>query len=95
MAGSHRQSRGAAFERGDPLLQHRAGRVGDAGIDVAEGLQAEQRCGMIDVFEHEGGCLVDRRDAGARRGIGLRPGVDRQGGETGDVLVEGVVGHGE
>ena len=93
MAGSNRQSRGPALQGGHPLFQHRAGRVGDAGIDVSEGLQAEERRGMIDILEHEGGRLVDRRDAGARRRIGLRARVNRQGGETGDVLVEGIAGH--
>ena len=78
MAGGDREPRSAAFERGDPLLQHRRGRVADAGIDVAEGLQAEQRGGMVDILEHEGGGLVDRRRARPGRRIGLCAGMDRQ-----------------
>ena len=38
---SHGKSRRAAFERRDPLLQHRLGRVHDAGIDVAESFEIE------------------------------------------------------
>ena len=53
VAGSDRERRGAAFERGDALFQHRVGRVADAGIDVAECLQAEQRGGVVGVVEHE------------------------------------------
>ena len=71
-----------AFERGDALLERRGRRVGDAGIDVAERLQPEQRGGVVDVVEHEGGRLVDRRDARAGRRIGPRAGVDREGRET-------------
>src|SRR5499427_8845290 len=53
MAGSDREAGGAALERGDALLEHGVGRVADAGVDVAERLQAEQRGGMVDVLEHE------------------------------------------
>ena len=53
VAGSDRQRRGAAFERGDALFQHGIGRVADARIDVAEGLQPEQRGGMVGIVEHE------------------------------------------
>ena len=53
VAGGDRERRGAAFERGDALFQHRVGRVGDAGIDVAERLQPEQRGGVVGVVEHE------------------------------------------
>ena len=73
---------GAAFERGDALLQHRVGRIADARIDVAEGLQPEQRGGVVDVVEHEGGGLVDRRRARAGRRVGLRAGVDGKRGEA-------------
>ena len=76
VAGGDRERRGAAFERGDALLQHRVGRVADARVDVAEGLQAEQRGGVIDVVEHEGGRLVDRRRARAGGRVGLRAGMD-------------------
>ncbi len=42
MPGGDRQSGGAAFERGDALLQYRVGWIADARVNVAEGLQAEQ-----------------------------------------------------
>ncbi len=48
-----RKPGGAAFERRDALFQHCIGRVADAGIDVAERLQAEQRGRVIDVLEYE------------------------------------------
>ena len=83
VAGRDREAGGAAFERRDALLQHRVGRVADAGIDVAEGLQAEQRGGVIDVVEHEGRRLVDRRRARAGGRVGLRAGVDRKRGKAG------------
>ena len=40
--GCGRHARGAAFERGDALLEHRRGGIADAGVDVAESLQTEQ-----------------------------------------------------
>ena len=63
------------------LLEHRLGRVHDAGVDVAERLKAEQRGGMIDIVEDEGRRLVDRRDARARRRVWLGPGMNRKRAE--------------
>jgi hypothetical protein len=83
------EGRRRALQRRDALLERRGGRVGDAGVDVAERLQAEQRGGVIDVVEHEGGGLIDRGDARAGRRIGPRAGVDRQRRKAGLV-----VGHG-
>jgi hypothetical protein len=53
VAGGDRETGGAAFERGDALLEHGVGRIADAGIDVAERLQAEQRRRVVDVIEYE------------------------------------------
>src|SRR5690606_4877540 len=53
---------GAAFERGNALLEHALGRVHDARVDIAELLQAEQRRGMAGIIEYVGSGLVDRRD---------------------------------
>ena len=89
MAGGDAERSRAALERCDALFQHRRRRVGDARVDVAERLQAEQRGGMVDVVEDEGGRLVDRRCARAGRGIGLGAGMDGEGGKAGD----GLVGH--
>ena len=78
MAGCDGERRGAALQRSDALLQHRLRRVPDARVDVAEGFQREQRGGVLDVVEDEGGGLVDRRGARAGRRVGLRPRMDRQ-----------------
>ena len=44
----------AAFQRRHALLEDVGGGVHDAGIDVAELLQREQRGRMVGVLEHEG-----------------------------------------
>src|SRR5690606_40480252 len=73
---------GAAFQRGDPGLQHRRRRIGDAGVDVAEGLQAEQTGGVVDIVENEGRGLVDRSRARAGRRIRLGASMDGQSVEA-------------
>ena len=83
MAGRDRERRRAALERRDALFEHRAGRIADARVDVAEGLQAEQRRRMIDVVEHERRRLVDRRRPRARRGVGRGAGMDGERGKAG------------
>ena len=71
----------AVFQRGEPLLEHRRRRIGDAGVDVAGAFQVEQRGGVVGILEHVGRGLVDRnragagggiRDAGRRAGSGFR-----------------------
>jgi hypothetical protein len=79
VAGGGRKRRSAAFEGGDAFLKHGSGRIGDAGIDVAERLQPEQRGGVIGVVENEGCGLIDRRHARAGGGIGLRSGMHGKG----------------
>ena len=64
-----------ALDRRHALFEHRHGRVGDARVDVAEGLQVEQRRGVLGGVEHERRGLVDRRGARARGRIGNLPGV--------------------
>ena len=83
MAGGDSEPGRAALERRDPLLQHGAGRIADTRVDVAEGLQAEQRGGVIDVVEHEGCGLIDRCRTRAGGRIRLRAGVDGEGGKAG------------
>ena len=61
MAGSGGNGGAAAFQAGDPFLQHRHGRVGQPGVDIAEIMQVEQRRSVIDVVEHISRGLVDRR----------------------------------
>ena len=79
MARGDRKRRGSALEGCDALLQHGVGRIADAGIDVAEGLQSEQRGGMIGIVEHERGGLIDRRRARAGGRVGLRAGMHGEG----------------
>ena len=86
MAGSDRERRGAAFEGRDALFQHRVGRVADAGVDVAERLQPEQRGGVIGVVEHERSGLIDRRRPGAGGGIGLRARMHGEGRKSGKTI---------
>jgi hypothetical protein len=47
------------------------GRVHDAGVNVAEFLQAEECCSVIGIVEHVSRRLVDRRSAGAGRRVRL------------------------
>ena len=82
VARRRRDRRPAAFERGDPLLQHRDGRVGEPRIDVAEIVQIEERGGVVDVVEHIGRRLVDRGRARAGGRIGRGAGMDRAGLEA-------------
>ena len=78
VAGRHRERRRAALKRCDTLFKHGVGRVADPGVDVAERLQAEQRCRMIGIIEDERRGLIDRRCARAGRWIRLRTGMDRK-----------------
>src|SRR5690606_21939055 len=82
LAGGRRERGRTALERGHALLQHRLGRVHDAGVDVAERFQAKQRGGVVGIVENEGGGLIDRRRARAGGGVGLRAGVDGKCVET-------------
>ena len=54
-----------ALQRGQPLFQHRGGRVRDPCIDVAGALEVEQRCGVFGILEHVRGGLIDRGTARA------------------------------
>ncbi len=76
VAGGDRKRRRAAFKRRDPLLQHRLSGIGDARVDVAKGLEIEQRRGVLNVVEDKGRGLINWRGARARRGIGLRAGMN-------------------
>ena len=70
---------GTALERRDPRFQDRDRGVGQAAVDVAELLQIEQSCRVVDVVEHVGRGLVDRDRPRAGGRIGLGTGVNRQG----------------
>ena len=53
----------SAFEGGNALLEDVGGGVHDAGVDVAELLQAEEPAGVVGVVEDVGGGLVDGHGA--------------------------------
>ena len=56
--------------------------IHDAGVDVAELLQSEQRGGVVGVLEGERGGLVDRHGAGAAGRVRRMPGVQGFRGEA-------------
>ena len=82
LAARRRQRADATLERGDPLLEHRLGRVHDPGVDVAELGEAEQVGGVLGVAEDERGRLVDRHRPCAGGGVGLGTGVHLTGLES-------------
>ena len=63
LARGRRQPRRAAFESRDALLKDVGGGVHDAGVNVAEFLQAEEPAGVIGVVENVAGGLVDGHGA--------------------------------
>ncbi len=68
----------AALERGEALLEHGDGRVGDPAVDVAGALEVEQRRGVVDALKHVGRRLVDRHRARAEHRVGVLAGVERE-----------------
>ncbi len=68
----------AAFERRDPLLEHRVGRIGDARVDVACPLHVEQRSRLIGVLEDVRRREVHRLRSCAKLRIGLLPRMQAQ-----------------
>lgn len=76
LAGCNRERADAAFELTDALLQHRAGRIGDAAVTISLGLEIEQRRAMIGAVEGIGCCLVDRHGHRVRGGFGFVAGVN-------------------
>ena len=67
----------AAFDGRDVLFEGEPRRVLRTGVFVA--------LVLADLFLHVGGRLIDRRDDGAGRRVGLLPGVDADGREAGGV----------
>ena len=82
MTRSSRKCSGAAFEGRNAVFKDCLGRVHDAGVDVAELLQAEQAGGMIHIVKHVGRGLVDGCCAGAGGGVRCGAGVDGAGGKA-------------
>ena len=83
MARGDGKRRCAAFKRRDATFENRIGRVGDAGVDIAERLQSEEGGGMIDIVEHERRGLINRCDAGAGCRIRRGPCMNGKGGKAG------------
>src|SRR5438132_3516001 len=74
--------RATALEAGDPLLQDGDRGVAEAGIDVAEIMEVEERGRVVHVVENIRSGLVDRRRARTGDWVGRRPGVDGAGLEA-------------
>src|SRR5690606_20462078 len=55
-----REAADATLQFGHALLEHGAGRVHDARIDIAFGFQVEDVCAVLRTVECVGGGLVDR-----------------------------------
>ena len=75
LAGGGRERGCPCFERGDPLLEDVGRRVHDAGIDVAEFLQAEEPGGVIGILKDVRRGLVDGDGAGSGGGVRFLTGV--------------------
>jgi hypothetical protein len=85
--------RGATvFQRRDAFLEHRHRRVGDARVDVAEGLQVEQAGGVVGRVEHVARGLVDRLRATAGDRIGQLAGVQAEGFDAEMAVAHGCLG---
>ncbi len=78
LARRQRERGRAALQRRHPLLQHVAGRVHDARIDVAEFFQREQVRGVLGIPELIGGRLIDRHRDGPGCRVGPVAGVQEQ-----------------
>ncbi len=81
LPGRDRQRAGAAFDRGDALLEHIGGRVHDPRVDVAELLERKQVGRVVRVFEDVGRGLVKRHRARAGGRVRHLAGVERQRAE--------------
>jgi hypothetical protein len=60
LAGRDRERADAAFEFGDTPFENRGGRVGDAAIAIAFGLEVEQSGAVVGAVEGIGCGLIDR-----------------------------------
>ena len=47
------QACSASLERRHAFFEDGVGRVSDAGVDISEGLQAKQRCGVVHIVKHK------------------------------------------
>ena len=75
-AARHDQCARRAFQRGQPLLQHRGRGIADARVDVSVLLQLEKLCRHVRAIEDIGGRLIDRHRPRARDRVRNMPGMD-------------------
>ncbi len=79
LAGADAQRLEPALERGDALLQHRIGRVVDAGVAEPVDLEVEQRRPVLGAVERVGDGLIDRHRHRLGGGLDVVAAVDRNG----------------
>ena len=85
LAGGSGECGNSAFQRSHTLFQDVGGGIHDAGIDIAELLQTEQRRGVVGIVEDIGSRLIDGHGARSGRGIDNLAGVNGEG--SGSMLV--------
>jgi hypothetical protein len=93
LAGREPERPHAAFESGNPLLEHARRRVHDPRVDVPELLEPEQPGGVGGIVEDVGGRGVDRHGAGVGGGVGDLAGVEGLGLGTKVAEAVGVEAH--
>ena len=96
--GNHLRSHAAAcghsgsatFECRNTFFQYSYRGIGQAGVDVAKGLQVEQACCVLRAVKHIGAGLVNRYSTAACSGIGNLPCMKAQGVKTKLAISHGV-----
>ena len=81
LAGCDGEPGHATLQRSDPLLQHVGGGIHQAGVDVAELLEAEEARGVVRIVEDVRGGLVDGHGARVGRGVHHLTGVNCKRGK--------------
>ena len=81
----------SAFEGGDPLFENGGGRIGQAGIDIAELAQRKAIGTILRIVEHIGCSLVNGYGTGTGNRIGYLSGVDLQRVEAVIFLAHGFI----
>ena len=76
LSGRNRERADAALELADALFENCAGRIGDAAVAKAFGLQIEEGRAVVGAVEGVGGGLVDRHRDCVRGGLYFIAGVN-------------------
>ncbi len=82
LAARKSEGRRPAFERRHALLEHVAGGIPNAGIDIPEFFEREEIRGVVAIVEDETCGGVNRHGPGVGGGIGFLPGVKGERGEA-------------